>query len=469
MNRPTLVASRTPVQAGKKSYDWIFQIAFILANAAAFPLIPKHSNLATWHGMATVALAILVALLSRNPVHTAYSAAYITGAEVFWRMRKAEIPWEIGKYCIVLICVIALIRSGRLRRFGLPTAYLLLLAPSCLLTAAALADTETRDQLSFNLAGPIALAVCTIFFSNLRMTRTQLQWLCVFVIGPAAGIATVGALNIQAFSPIEFGGGSNAIASGGFGPNQVSAALGLAIVMVSLFLILGRLRLVMVGAMIALMMFLVGQCAVTFSRAGLYLAIASIAAAVFFLFQDSRYRRRILLAGVVVVGLLIQVVIPRLQDVTGGAVTGRFQNADSTGRVELMAADIETFELNPLLGVGPGLGGAARAKAYYVTTAHTEYTRMLAEHGVFGLAAIGVLLAIAFLDLRRGNDRRRQAFAAALLVFSLMYLAVDATRMVAVSFTFGLASVGFAYPRRRRPAARPAELPAPGRALRRGA
>lgn len=428
---------------------WVLQLAFIVAHVLVVAM-PKHSSIVTWHARGALAFGVLTALFARSPVRVAYAAAYLTGAEVFWRMKKAGVPWEIGKYGVILICLISLARSGRLRRIALPFVYFLLLVPSSLLTVSNLNDRDARDQLSFNLAGPLALAVCAVFFSNLRMSRSQLQWLCVCVIGPAVGVAAVGAYNVQAFSPIEFASDSNAVASGGFGPNQVSAILGVGIIMTCLYLLLRPPKLPVVGAMLALLLFLVGQCAVTFSRAGLYMSVASIAAACFFLFRDSRYRRRLFATGVAVLVLLIFVVIPRLETITGGAITERFEDTQLTGRTELMEADLETFSKNPILGVGPGLGGAARRRAYYVTTAHTEYTRLLAEHGILGLASIAVLVAMALQDLRRARDRVQQAFAAALLAFGFLYLATDATRMVAPSFAFGLAGVSFAVARRRR-------------------
>ena len=47
---------------------------------------------------------------------TAYAAAYIAGAGVFWRMKAASIPWEFDKYAIVAIFLVAFVFSVRVRR-----------------------------------------------------------------------------------------------------------------------------------------------------------------------------------------------------------------------------------------------------------------------------------------------------------------------------------------------------------------
>ena len=64
----------------------------------------------------------------------ACAAAYISGAEVFWRMRRVDIPWEFGKYAVFLVLAVALVRTARVRRSWLPVAYFLAPVPSGSLT-----------------------------------------------------------------------------------------------------------------------------------------------------------------------------------------------------------------------------------------------------------------------------------------------------------------------------------------------
>ena len=84
-----------------------------------------------------------------------------------------------------------------------------------------------RDQLSFNLAGPFALAVSVWFFGALRLTEAQRSRVLLSLAAPAVAVAAVAALRINHVTAIDFTTESNFATSGGFMPNQVSAALGL--------------------------------------------------------------------------------------------------------------------------------------------------------------------------------------------------------------------------------------------------
>lgn len=465
MNLPARPAARpkAPVPV------WVLQLAFLAAHAPLALAIPKRSGLGTAHALLVFGIGLIAAVRPRRPQLVAYTVAYITGAAVLWRMKHAGVPWEYGKYATVAILVVVLVFSRRVRRPLLPISYFLLLLPSALLTVTSTSWLVARDMLSFNLSGPLTLAVSVIYFSSLRLTPAQMRWLTVCLLAPIVSIATFAAYNLQAilrsFADIEFGGSSNAAASGGFGPNQVAAILGLGIVATAVYLMLGKTNLIMTGAMLALMLFLVRQCAVTFSRAGIYMAVGGLAAASFYLLRERRSRWRLIAAGAVVVTLLIVVVVPRLEAISGGTFTGRFKNTSTTGRSLLIAADFESFSESPFFGVGPGLGGRNRLKYFYVPTAHTEYSRMLAEHGLLGLIALAVLGVLAARTLRK-RTLREKAVAAAFMTYSLLFMAVDATRLSAPGFAFGVSFVGMTLLRRKavpEPAPRMLALAAAGR------
>src|SRR5207248_2940042 len=115
------------------------------------------------------------------------------------------------------------------RRAGtayLPLLYFLLLLPSCLLTLQTLAWEDARQQISFYLAGPLALAVCFCLFGGFSASPEMLKRSLIFYLAPSAGIAALALFGIQAGGEVEFGSASNFGASGGFGPVQVSSALG---------------------------------------------------------------------------------------------------------------------------------------------------------------------------------------------------------------------------------------------------
>jgi len=135
------------------------------------------------------------------------------------------------------------------------------------------------------------------------------------------------------------------------------------------------------------------------------------------------------------------VVLPRLDAFTGGALSTRFQNTSSTGRDQIAQADLQIWDENPIFGVGPGESKIEHALYYRRIATHTEYTRLLAEHGLFGLAS-GLLLIImaaqSFGHIRKMRSVRAKAMIGPMVLWALLYMTDKAMRLVAPAFTFGI-------------------------------
>jgi hypothetical protein len=420
-------------------------------------LVAKGSSQITWHARVAFLVGVAFALTTKRWERVACVAAYICACDVYWRMRRASIPWEFSKYAIILILAIAIVRFGRYQKAIVPAAYLLLMLGSVPLTFLALSPEDAREELSFNMSGPVSLAIAAMFFFSIRFSKREMKWILTCLIAPAVSIATVASVNLQkaqTFANEEFFNASNRAASGGFGPNQVSATLGLAIICVFLIMALGVGSIIAQGSLVLLTLFLIRQAAITFSRGGLWMAGAGILSAAFYLARDKKTRLRLLGVAVIVAPLLIFVIWPRLEAMTGGKIGDRFANTDSTGRDLLVKGDLLTWSENPVLGAGPGMGGKNRLKYFHVQTAHTEYSRMLAEHGILGLLALFLMGWMAFSNIWYAPTRLDKAFSAAMLAYALLNMLVDGTRICAVGFTFGLSGARFVLPRRR-PASAP--------------
>lgn len=428
---------------------WILQLAFIGVSVVLALWIPKHSGIATWHARFTLLGGVALAMIFSRPAPAAYAAAYITGCEVFWRMKRAELPWEMGKYSVILVLGMAIIRAGKLKRSFLPIAYFMLLLPSCVLVLGQLKGDDMREQLTFNLLGPLAIAVCAVYFASVPLTVQELRNTLICLIGPVVGTAVLGIQSLEERGSVSFTHASNAAASGNYGPNQVAAILGLGIVAVLMFLTIGSPSKMMTGAMVVILLILLRQCILTFSRGGLYMALGAAAAGAFFLMQDKKQRARVFLGGGLLAVVFMFAILPRLEQMTKGAVGERFSSIDTTGRLLLIQADIETFFRYPAMGIGPGLGGKNRLRYFHVPTAHTEWTRMLAEHGALGIASMACFFAMCWSNLKLARSPREKAIVAAGMAYCVLHLCVDATRLVAPSFAFGLGTLTLLRPRRR--------------------
>jgi hypothetical protein len=75
------------------------------------------------------------------------------------------------------------------------------------------------------------------------------------------------------------------------------------------------------------------------------------------------------------------------------------------------------------------------------SAAHTEYSRLLAEHGSGGALALLTLLFILWKVYWRAPDFFARAWAASMAAWSLVELGHAAMRIAAISFIFGLACI----------------------------
>lgn len=413
----------------------LFIVAHVVL-ALAMRAIPLF---ATLHALATVAIAVLVAVTTRSSRNIAFAVAYITGSEVMWRVTHAGVFYEFGKYAVSLVVLIGLMRM-RARRNAWPAlAYFALLLPSAVLTITSLGFDAARQQISFNLSGPLSLACCIAFFSNVRLTGSELKLVALSLIGPVMGVATLTYASTATVREIHFQLDSMLVTSGGFGPNQVAAILGLG-ALFGLLLLLGRKQNVFMRILLVVTIAILSiQAALTFSRGGLILAAAAAFVAIVYLVRDRQARITLVLLATLLVGLGKYVVVPRLEEFTQGRLSERYTSFDSSHRTKLAAFDLELFMEAPLLGVGPGMGPQQRTKRGHFGAAHTEWTRLLAEHGLLGGAAMAMLLLLAGRTISRARTTRARAYVVALVVWVSLFLAINAMRLVAPSFLFGLA------------------------------
>jgi hypothetical protein len=416
---------------------------FALAHVPLGLLMHQFNAIATVHAIVTFLIGCGWAIYGRRPERVAYVAAYITGAEVLWRMASADVFWEFGKYAVAGIFLLALLRTGKLQHFALPLLYLGLLTPSTVQTIQDLRWAEARSQISFNLSGPFALAMSCWFFANVRLSLKQLQRLFLVLIAPIAGIATIALYGTVAASEIHFTTQSNFETSGGFGPNQVSAVLGLGALLTFLILLTyqGKKAGVKLCLFCGLALFAI-QSALTFSRGGLYNAAGAGAVASMLFLSKTKFKLRVLAVAVLVLIIAHYVVLPSLDDYTGGALSERFSSLNLTGRDRLIRGDLQAWEENPVFGVGPGRARFSRGEFYREgVAAHTEFSRLLAEHGMWGLAALFTLLFMAIKNFRQARSGVHKALLTAATAWSLLFMTNAAMRLVAPSFVFGLASV----------------------------
>ncbi len=404
---------------------------FILLHAPLVAAMKLSPPVATAHALLTAAVG-LRCLRFRTCEYIIYVIGYVAASEPLWRVSRALIFYESGKYLVAALSILAILRFRLLTRCDkLPLFYFLLLLPSVLML-----PEFDRRQVSFNLSGPFALAMCSLFLSTQRISVEMLRKLFLVIQAPILGFAFVATFSTVTTENINFYGSK--VASGGLGNNQASSILGLGLLIAFLYVFIDRHNRPLRWFMAAVGIWCGAQALLTFSRGGVATAIGAIAATSVFLLRDRRSRGALMLRIGLLVLLAVYVVIPQLNVITSGAFADRFTSSHLTGRDRIMEADLMAFRENPLFGVGPGQSKAYHVRTFRLSSSHTEYTRLLAEHGLHGLASMLMLLWMAGSRLMRRAPPASKALAAGFTTWSLLFMFHAAMRMAVVSFIFAL-------------------------------
>lgn len=437
---PSARATRWTVSAAR---EWTWkQLAAVFALHMALGLaMHRLPPLATIHALLTIIAVVAISLYATRPSLVLMSICYVTGAEVLWRMSKAFLFHETGKYVIVLLCVIGLLRLERPRLLGPALIYLFLLLPSVAITYNLFAGFDFfRRAVLFSLAGPLAITAAICFCGNLRFSAGELwRSLCCMAF-PLMGVAAVTMVSTYWREGVQFTTEANFETSGGFGPNQVASALALGALLLFLGALLIELHWTVKWLAFAVATIYAAQSVMTFSRGGILAVLLSLALVGPLLL---RTRRRILIgaASLVVLVVVGAGLFSAMNHYTGGMLQKRFQKEGMSGREQLMLTDLALWAENPVFGVGVGI-----SKYYHRnnTASHTEFTRALAENGSFGALAYLILAAVT---LRRGwfvFGQKHSAYRALLLasmIWAFLYMFVNANRTAAPALAMGLGFV----------------------------
>jgi O-antigen ligase len=407
---------------------------------------------------AGIGLFGLYAVARRNLPVLLCLIAYLPGAEMLWRQTKAPLYYLAAPYLVIVFGAFATIGViGRLTKPGrMALIYMGLLLPATVVTLKT-AGPGSREILSFALTGPIALGVLVTFSSQVRIERwlyVRLLWVVtISSVGPLTIAAWALRSGISSGQNIDFGDRSNFIAAGGTAPVQVSALLGLGVLTGVLLIINERNQLARLVAVV-LTIALTVQCFLTFSRGGMTSVAIALTALLLTQARHRQLRNRLVVTLAIGLALCFGVIFPRLDSFTQGAFKERFTDSQ-TGRTTLAVNDLDIFRKNPLFGVGPGMTKYQRLgydicqlrsdKCVQEASSHTEFTRMLSEHGVPGVLAIAVLVAM-FVQAIRRSDRWSRPLTIALLTWGVAQMFYANFRIVAVPVALGLAFIRVADP-----------------------
>jgi len=387
-------------------------------------------------GVALVAV-VAVGVLARGPAAIVAVTAYAGVSDVLWRATDARGPYEASKYAIIFGALCLAVRFVKVPRYrALSLLLVALLVPGAVITLMRI-GTAGREYVAANLAGLVALAAIVAAWGSLRLAVAEVRGLYLVVLGPIVALTASATLGTLRASNLEWTDEVSFATSAGFGPNQVSSLMALGALLCSLVVLQRGVTWRLRAIAIVTAVWVVGQMVLTFSRGGVFGLVLALAAVGLVALSTSGQRlRTVVTAGVL---LLIGIQIMSWAGAfTGGASEERFTSTDSTNRWEIALADIDLFLTKPIFGAGAGM--AMFDRDFKRTAAHTEYTRLLAEHGLFGLGVLAVLVVICVRLVRAGNGWYRMA-SAGLLVLAVGQMMHSATRIGSIAIAFGLAAL----------------------------
>lgn len=394
------------------------------------------------------AYRIIVAPEQSKTFEVLKACAYFVGAEVLFRMTKGAFSYEAGKYLVILFVLAGMLYKG-ISGKGYPYfIYLMFLLPSIFIASTTLSfDANFRTNIAFVLSGPVCLGLAALFCYDKKVSFGQLSQVLYFMVLPIIAHTIYIYFYNPSLRDVLSNTASNRAASGGFGPNQVAAILGLGMFIMAIRLFTKSPGFMLKFLNASLLILISYRAVVTFSRGGVIAAILAILVFLFFYFIKVSSKRKNEVFGIFVLfcmSLAVTWVISSNQ--SEGYIDLRYANKDhlgrekqdlTTGRGNLFQDELEGFIASPFFGIG-----SSRAKDQRIeiegqgVTSHSEVSRTLAEHGIFGVV---ILVILIFKPLAIRSRNRQNYYFFAFMAFWFITINHMSMRIAMPAFIYALA------------------------------
>ncbi len=388
------------------------------------------------------------------------ATGYITGYEVLSRMTGGAISYEFAKYAVIGFILIGMFYKGFKNSAWSYLIYIVLLVPGILFSVINLNyDTNVGNAIGFNLSGPVCLGIAALYCYERKIPAIRMQNILLAVLLPIISITVYLFFYSPSIRDILTGTASNFAASGGFGPNQVSTVLGLGafILFTRIFLIKNRIINIID---LSLIVFIGYRALITFSRGGVITAIACAILFLLILYLKASINERMhLLPKIIIMFIVIIGVWIISSYATMGLIENRYANEDAagevkgdigTGRWAIFQTELEAFRTAPITGIGVGKSKEYRLEQTDIAAAsHNEVSRLLSEHGLFGIIALIILL---FTPLIFSINHKSNLYLFAFVGFWFFTINHSSMRIAAPAFIYALCLLNIDYDHKKKTA-----------------
>lgn len=391
---------------------------------------------------------------AKKAFYVLFACSYMVGAEVFLRMNGGTFFYEASKYLVIVFVLIGMFSVSFSSKALIYVLYILLLIPAIFVAVSEMGfETNIRRAIAFNLSGPVCLGLVAIFCYRRYVTINQIKIILLAFLLPIISMTIFLFLYTPDIKSVVTGTASNFATSGGFGPNQVATVLGLGIFVLTTRFFMSKETLILKLIDLGILGVMGFRAIVTFSRGGVLTAIIMILGflLLYYLKVNRKKKLNIRLSVFLFLGVILFTwLVSSIQ--TSGFIDKRYANQDAkgrvkqdvtTGRADLLAFEFKEFIDNPFFGIGVGKVKEVRYNETGVIAAsHNEMSRIVAEHGLFGILAFLILLITPLL-LRLRN--KSNIFFYSFYAFWILTINHSAMRIAAPAFVYGLCLLNIKY------------------------
>lgn len=392
-------------------------------------------------------IGFLYVFLNKDQDHRVlYVSAYWVGAEVFLRMTNATPFYELCRYGLIVLLVAGIF----FHHFNVSAKwylyYLAALVPG-LIVGFWVLENPIYSKIVFDFLGPLLLAVASIYCLKKKVRFENIHQILCFLKWPV--FACVGYLFIVHLnlSFLKFNTESNFHITDNYGPNQVATVFGFSVFILFAHFIQQPFKSWYTLFDATALAYIFYLCLLTFSRGGtivcLVICLIFMGQVYFgrkYFFNQSQVLFKF---GVFLFLGIFLFVMATLK--TDGLIIKRYANQLSNGkarseskfgRKKLVAYELSLFAKHPILGSGLGYGKQNSTNVFgKKISTHNEFSRLLAEHGLFGFLAACLML---FVPLVFYQTDKSNLYFWAFYLFCLLTMVHSGLRLALPSFIYAL-------------------------------